>query len=54
MVDAETAVDAVKEVTTRLRFQPHHIEAKLCVPDIEDKFHNTELQPGEVRRIRPR
>lgn len=28
-VKADTARDAVREVTTHLRFPPHHIEAKL-------------------------
>jgi hypothetical protein len=32
-VNAATAHDAVKEVTTHIRFHPHHIEAKLCLPE---------------------
>jgi len=52
-VDAATAHDAVGEVTTRLRFHPHHVEARLCSAAAEDKAHVLGLQPGEVRRVPP-
>lgn len=50
-VNADTAHDAVKEVTTHIRFQPHHVEAKLCLP--EDKGRAIDLRPGQARRILP-
>jgi len=52
-VNADTAHDAVKEVTTRLRFQPHHVEARLCSPEVDDTARGIELLPGQVRRIPP-
>lgn len=50
-VNAASAHDAVEEVTTHIRFRPHHVEAKLCSP--EDKNRGTDLRPGQARRIRP-
>jgi hypothetical protein len=50
-VNAATAQEAVREVTTHIRFQPHHVEAKLCAP--EDRKHAHDLRPGQVRRIQP-
>jgi hypothetical protein len=47
-VNAETAHEAVEQVTTRLRFAPHHVEARLCSPD--DTACGIDLQPGQVRR----
>jgi len=52
-VNAETAHDAVKEVTTRLRFRPHHVEARLRPPEAGEKAGAIDLQPGEARRIQP-
>ena len=49
-VNADTAADAVTEVVTRLRFQPHHVEARLCSPDTA---RGIDLQPGHVRRVPP-
>jgi hypothetical protein len=51
-VNAATAHDAVKEVTTHIRFQPHHVEAKMCFP--EDKDRAAGLRPGQAQRIPPR
>ena len=45
-VNAATAHEAVKEVTTHLRFQPHHVEARIFLPEVD-------LQPGQVRRVAP-
>ena len=50
-VNAETAHEAVKAVTTHLRFQPHHVEARLCSAEIEGKPLATDLLPGEARRV---
>ena len=50
-VSADTAYDAVKEVTTHIRFNPHHIEATLCSQDVERKDRGHDLLPGQVRRI---
>lgn len=50
-VNAATAHDAVKEVTTHIRFPPHHVEAKLSLP--EDKDRTIDLQPAQARRIPP-
>jgi hypothetical protein len=50
-VNADTAHDAVKEVTTHIRFPPHHVEARLCLPEVEDKALAIDLPPGDARRI---
>jgi hypothetical protein len=50
-VNADTAPDAVKAVSAHLRFLPHHVEAKLCVAEAEDKAHARNLLPGEARRL---
>jgi hypothetical protein len=34
-VNAETAHDAVKAVSTHIRFRPHHVEARLCSAEAE-------------------
>jgi hypothetical protein len=52
-VNAATAQDAVAEVTTRLRFHPHHVEARLRLAEVEEKDRAKALQPGQVRRIPP-
>jgi len=53
-VNADTAHDAVKAVTTHLRFHPHHIEARLCSAEAGGKPLATDLLPGEARRLPPR
>jgi hypothetical protein len=50
-VNAATAHEAVKEVTTHVRFHPHHVEAKLLLP--EDKDRTIDLRPGQARRVPP-
>jgi hypothetical protein len=50
-VNAETAHGAVQAVTTHLRFQPHHVEARLCSAATEGEPLATDLQPGAVRRL---
>lgn len=52
-VNADTAHDAVKAVTAHLRFQPHHVEARLCPAEVKDKALAIDLLPGEVRRVPP-
>jgi hypothetical protein len=52
-VNADTAHDAVKAVTTHLRFHPHHVEARLCSADAGDNPLATNLLPGEARRLSP-
>jgi hypothetical protein len=52
-VNAATAHDAVKEVTTHLRFQPHHVEARHRLPVTEDNARAINLPPGQARRIPP-
>lgn len=49
--NAETAQDAVAAVTTRLRFHPHHIEARRCELDGVDKKIAKDLSPGDARRV---
>jgi|WetSurMetagenome_2_1015567.scaffolds.fasta_scaffold140545_4 DNA primase len=48
-VNADTAHEAVKAVTARIRFHPHHVEAKRRSP--EERSTVMDLQPGEVRRV---
>lgn len=50
-VNAATAHDAVEEVTTHIHFRPHHVEAKIFLP--EDKDRSIDLQLGQARRIPP-
>jgi len=52
-VNAENAHEAVRDVTTHLRFPPHHVEARLASPKGDDRDRRTALQPGEMRRIPP-
>jgi hypothetical protein len=51
-VNAATAHDAIKETTTHIRFHPHHVEARLCLPEVADKAP-VDLLPGQARRITP-
>ena len=50
-VNADTAHEAIREVTARIRFPPHHVEAKLRPP--AERSDVTDLRPGEVRRVTP-
>jgi hypothetical protein len=43
----------VQAVTTHLRFQPHHVEAKFCSADAGNNPLATDLRPGEARRLPP-
>ena len=51
--ERHTAHSAVMEVTSRLRFHPHHVEARLCSPEEKDKARAPDLVPGGLRRIPP-
>jgi len=51
-VNAATAHDAVREVTVHIRFPPHHIEARLCMPE-DPEAVPTDLPPGQARRVFP-
>jgi hypothetical protein len=53
-VNADTAHEALRAVTTHLRFQPHHVEARLCSAEAEGEPLATDLLPGEARRVPPR
>lgn len=50
-VNADTAQHAVQAVATHLRFQPHHVEARLYSAEADDKAISSDLRPGEVRRL---
>jgi hypothetical protein len=50
-VNADSAHDAVKAVSTHLRFHPHHVEARLCSAKAEDKAYAVGLRPGQARRL---
>lgn len=52
-VTADTAHDAVKEVTTHLRFQPHHVEARRSLPEDEDKEETIDISRSPARRVPP-
>lgn len=45
-VNSESVQDAIRETVTHVRFQPHHVEAKLQTKDDDAPF----LKPGEIRR----
>jgi hypothetical protein len=53
-VNAPTAHDAVREVTSHLRLQPHHVEALHRTADAAGAGSEAELPPGHLRRIVPR
>jgi hypothetical protein len=48
-VSANTAHEAIEEVTSRICFPPHHVEAKL-----HPRNAFMDQPPGEMRRIAPR
>jgi hypothetical protein len=50
-VNADTVYDAVKVVTTHLRFHPHHVEARRCEPEEAKIILVADLSPGEARRV---
>jgi hypothetical protein len=50
-VNASTAHDAVREVTTHVRFPPHHVEMRRRNSDADEKFGDVSLPPGHARRI---
>jgi hypothetical protein len=50
-VNADTVYDAVKAVTTHLRFHPHHVEARRCEPEEAKIILVADLSPGEARRV---
>jgi hypothetical protein len=49
--NADTAHEAVKAVATRLRFRPHHVEARLRLAEAEDEPRAIDLRPGDARRL---
>jgi hypothetical protein len=51
-VNAATAHDAVREATKHIRYRPHHVEAKLCLP--KEEARGSDLPPGQARRVPPR
>jgi hypothetical protein len=53
-VSANAAHEAVREVVARLRFQPHHVEARLCTPELAKEAQATQLPPGQARRVPPK
>jgi hypothetical protein len=50
-VNAPTAHDAIREATTHIRFPPHHVEARQRRPGAGDFAVDSDLLPGEVRRL---
>ena len=50
-VNADTAHHAVEAVTTHIRFQPHHVEARVCSAEAADEARARDLLPGEARRL---
>ena len=49
-VNAPTAEEAVQEATTRVRYLPHHVDARLHNPDI-DPPGALDVGPGQARLI---
>jgi hypothetical protein len=45
-VNAQSAHEAIGQVATHIRFQPHHLEASLLTAG-----ETKELGPGEVKRF---
>jgi hypothetical protein len=52
-VNADTVLEAIKQVTTYVHFQPHHVEANLLSSDDDKALGTSDLQPGKVRRVPP-
>ena len=52
-VNAAAAHDAVKAVTTHLRFQPHHVEARRRLSAKEEETPAPTIPPGQTRRLPP-
>ena len=52
-VMANTAHDAIREVSKHLRFQPHHVEASIRPPETHSATQQAKLQLGQVRRMPP-
>jgi hypothetical protein len=50
-VNAETAHDAVKAVSTHLRFAPHHVEASRLASMAAQEVLAMDIAPGEARRV---
>lgn len=50
-VAAATAHEAVRDATAHIRFQPHHVEARLC--SAEEEARTAGLRPGQARRVPP-
>lgn len=46
-VHAHSAPEAVRDVVTRLRFSPHHVDAKIS----DDQTVHGDLQLGHARRV---
>jgi hypothetical protein len=49
-VNADAAHDAIKQATMHIRFQPHHVEAKLLSSEEETR---SGLRSGQARRASP-
>lgn len=45
-VNAASVEEAVSGVATRLRFQPHHVDARMAAPGSGEH-----LMPGEIRHL---
>jgi len=52
-VSADTAHEAVKQVSMNLRYQPHHVEARRTSPKNEGQARAGDLPHGQMRRIPP-
>jgi hypothetical protein len=52
-VNAATAHEAVEEAMRHIRFLPHHVEARLCTPGLEEASSKVDLPRGQGRRNFP-
>lgn len=50
-VNADTAHQALAQVTTHFCFHPHHVEVRLRLPEGEEKARTNDLPPGKARRV---
>jgi hypothetical protein len=50
-VNAQTAHEAIEDITSHIAFSPHHVEASLNAPSAGGPSDEGGLPPGQMRRL---
>jgi len=50
-VNAQTAHEAIEDMTSHIAFSPHHVEASLNAPSAGGPSDEGGLPPGQMRRL---